>query len=120
MVVWGAGQGATVRVRNVGTVGGNLAFADPHSDLATLFLTLDSAVELVSSRGRRELPLAEFVRGPWETARASDELLASVRLTPWPSETAAACVKFGVHDRPTLAVAAALPVAGPPGGGGGP
>src|SRR5437899_10671486 len=81
---------ANVRVRNVGTVGGNLAFADPHSDLATLFLTLDSAVELVSSRGRRELPLAEFVRGPWETARASDELLASARPTPWPSETAAA------------------------------
>src|SRR2546427_10317670 len=46
---------ANVRVRNVGTVGGNLAFADPHSDLATLFLTLDASVELVSPRGRREL-----------------------------------------------------------------
>jgi carbon-monoxide dehydrogenase medium subunit len=103
---------ANVRVRNVGTVGGNLAFADPHSDLATLFLTLDAAVELASPRGRRELPLAEFVRGPWETARASDELLASVRLTPWPRETAAAYVKFGVHERPTLAVAAALRLGG--------
>jgi carbon-monoxide dehydrogenase medium subunit len=103
---------ANVRVRNVGTVGGNLAFADPHSDLATLFLTLDAAVELASPRGRRELPLAEFVRGPWETARASDELLASVRLTPWPRETAAAYVKFGVHERPTLAVAAVLRLGG--------
>jgi carbon-monoxide dehydrogenase medium subunit len=103
---------ANVRVRNVGTVGGNLAFADPHSDLATLFLTLDAAVELASPRGRRELPLAEFVRGPWETARASDELLASVRLTPWPRETAAAYVKFGVHERPTLAVAVALRLGG--------
>ena len=56
---------ANVRVRNVGTVGGNLAFADPHSDLATLFLTLDAVVELVSPRGRREVPLVEFVRGPW-------------------------------------------------------
>ena len=109
---------ANVRVRNVGTVGGNLAFADPHSDLATLFLTLDAVVELVSPRGRREVPLVEFVRGPWETARASDELLASVRLTPWPSETAAAYVKFGVHERPTLAVAAALRVDGNRRGGG--
>jgi len=109
---------ANVRVRNVGTVGGNLAFADPHSDLATLFLTLDAAVELVSPRGSRELPLAEFVRGPWETARASDELLASVRLTPWPSGTAAAYVKFGVHERPTLAVAAALRLDGGGRGGG--
>jgi carbon-monoxide dehydrogenase medium subunit len=103
---------ANVRVRNVGTVGGNLAFADPHSDLATLFLTLDAVVELVSPRGRREVPLVEFVCGPWETARAADELLASVRLTPWPSETAAAYVKFGIHERPTLAVAAALRVDG--------
>ena len=99
---------ANVRVRNVGTVGGNLAFADPHSDLATLFLTLDASVELVSPRGRRELPLGNFVRGPWETARAADELLASVTLTPWGGDTAAAYVKFGVYERPTLAVAAAL------------
>ena len=99
---------ANVRVRNVGTVGGNLAFADPHSDLATLFLSLDAAVELVSPRGRRELPLDEFVRGPWETARAADELLASVRLVSWPSRNFAAYVKFGVHERPTLAVAVVL------------
>ena len=99
---------ANVRVRNVGTVGGNLAFADPHSDLATVFLAFDAAVELVSPRGRRELPLDEFVRGPWETARRPDELLTSVRLAPWPSGTAAAYVKFGVYERPTLGVAVAL------------
>ena len=99
---------ANVRVRNVGTVGGNLAFADPHSDLATLFLTLDATVELVSPRGRRELSLAEFVRGPWETARRPDELLAAVRLSPWPAGTGAAYVKFGVHERPTLGIAVAL------------
>ena len=99
---------ANIRVRNVGTVGGNLAFADPHSDLATLFLALDARVQLVSPRGRRELSLDDFVRGPWETARAADELLTSVTLTPWPERTAAAYVKFGVHERPTLGVAVAL------------
>jgi aerobic carbon-monoxide dehydrogenase medium subunit len=109
---------ANVRVRNVGTVGGNLAFADPHSDLATVFLALDATVELVSPRGRRELPLDEFVRGPWETARRPDELVASVRLSPWPSGTAAAYVKFGVHERPTLGVAVALRLDGAEGGGG--
>jgi len=99
---------ANIRVRNVGTVGGNLAFADPHSDLATLFLALDARVQLASPRGRRELSLDDFVRGPWETARAADELLTSVTLTPWPERTAAAYVKFGVHERPTLGVAVAL------------
>jgi carbon-monoxide dehydrogenase medium subunit len=107
---------ANVRVRNVGTVGGNLAFADPHSDLATLFLTFDASVELQSPRGRRQLPLDDFVLGPWETARTSNEVVASVKLTPWPGETHAAYVKFGVHERPTLAIAAMLRLA--PGGSG--
>jgi carbon-monoxide dehydrogenase medium subunit len=99
---------ANVRVRSVGTVGGNLAFADPHSDLATLFLALDAVVRLGSRTGERELPLGEFVQGPYETARGADEVLTSVRLTPWPAGTASAYVKFGVYERPTLGVAVAL------------
>src|SRR5207253_8230278 len=83
---------ANVRVRNVGTVGGNLAFADPHSDLATLFLALDAEIRLVSPRGRREVSIERFVRGPWETDRAPDELLTSVTLAPWRGRTAAAYV----------------------------
>ncbi len=99
---------ANIRVRTVGTVGGNLAFADPHSDLATLFLTFDAVLRLVSRGGERALPLAEFIRGPYETARADDEVLAAVDLRPWPAGTAGAYVKFGVHERPTLGVAVAL------------
>lgn len=99
---------ANVRVRTTGTVGGNLAFADPHSDLATLFLAFDAVVRLQSPTGVRDLPLAEFVRGPYETARADDEILAAVRLAPWPAGTAGAYVKFGIHERPTLGVAVAL------------
>jgi carbon-monoxide dehydrogenase medium subunit len=99
---------ANIRVRTVGTVGGNLAFADPHSDLATLFLAFDGVVRLASRSGERDLPLAEFVRGPYETARRDDEILAAVRLAPWPAGTAGAYVKFGVYERPTLGVAVAL------------
>jgi carbon-monoxide dehydrogenase medium subunit len=103
---------ANVRVRNVGTIGGNLAFADPHSDLATLFLLFDAAVTLVGADGARELPLGEFVRGPYETARRPGELLAGVRLRAWPPRTVGVYVKFGVHERPTLAVALALTLDG--------
>jgi aerobic carbon-monoxide dehydrogenase medium subunit len=99
---------ANVRVRNVGTVGGNLAFADPHSDLATLFLLFDASVRLAAASGVRELPLAEFVRGPYETARRSDEILAGVRLRAWPPRTAGVYVKFGLHERPTLGLALAV------------
>jgi carbon-monoxide dehydrogenase medium subunit len=92
----------------VGTVGGNLAFADPHSDLATLFLALDAGVRLWSRRGEREVALAEFVRGPYETACEAHEVLSAIRLPLWPAGTAATYLKFGVHERPTLGVAAAL------------
>jgi carbon-monoxide dehydrogenase medium subunit len=103
---------ANARVRSVGTVGGNLAFADPHSDLATVLLTLDATVQLWSRRGMRALALADFIRGPYETARADDEVLAAVRLRPWPAGTAAAYAKFGIYERPTLGVAVALVPAG--------
>jgi len=99
-------------VRSVGTVGGNLAFADPHGDLATAFLAFDAVVRLASSAGARELPLADFVLGPYETARRDDEILTAVRLQPWAAGTAGAYVKFGVHERPTLGVAVALTAEG--------
>jgi len=99
---------ANVRVRTVGTVGGNLAFADPHSDLATLFLAFDAVVTLASAAGERQVALEDFIQGPYETARGEDELLTSVQLAPWPGGTAGAYVKFGVYERPTLGIAAAL------------
>jgi aerobic carbon-monoxide dehydrogenase medium subunit len=99
---------ANVRVRNVGTVGGNLAFADPHSDLATLFLLFDASVRLAATSDARELPLADFLRGPYETARRPDEVLVSVRLHAWPPRTVGVYVKFGLHERPTLGLALAL------------
>ncbi len=104
---------ANVRVRNVGTVGGNLAFADPHSDLATVFLVFDGAVLLSGSGRSRTLALGDFVRGPYETERRDDEVLTAVRLRPWPAGTAGAYVKYGVYERPTLGIAAALVPAAP-------
>ena len=99
---------ANVRVRAVGTVGGNLAFADPHSDLATLFLAFDARVHLWSLAGTRQIDLGDFVVGPYETARRDGEVLTAVRLSAWPAGAAGAYLKFGVHERPTLGVAAML------------
>ena len=99
---------ANVRVRNVGTIAGNLAFADPHSDVATLLVALDGVVRLASRRGSREMPVASFLRGAYETAREPDEILTAVRFLPWPAPAVSAYVKFGVYERPTLGVAVAL------------
>lgn len=99
---------ANVRVRNVGTVGGNLAFADPHSDLATVGLAFDATVSLGSARGAREQSLGEFVLGAYETTREPDEVLTAVTLVPPSPRTAAVYVKFGLYERPTLGVAITL------------
>jgi carbon-monoxide dehydrogenase medium subunit len=98
---------ANVRVRHVGTVGGNLVFADPHSDLATLFVALDAELALWSRAGERRVALNDFVLGAYETVRRDDEVLTAVRFRPWPAGTVSTYLKFGVHERPTLAVALA-------------
>jgi CO/xanthine dehydrogenase FAD-binding subunit len=54
-------------IRNLATLGGNMANGSPAADMATPLLVLDAAVVMVDSKGRRKLPLAEYL----ETARAS-------------------------------------------------
>jgi aerobic carbon-monoxide dehydrogenase medium subunit len=99
---------ANIRVRNVGTLGGNLCFSDPHSDPATFLLALDAEVEY---DGARE-PLAEFLVGPYETALAHGQLLYSVRI-PLPREgTRIAHRKLSFHERPAATVACAVRVEG--------
>ena len=95
---------ANVRVRSVGTLGGNLCFSDPHSDPATFLLA--SGAELVSRRGtaERTIPIGEFVRGPYETALDSHELLTEIRISIPPRDTVLVHEKFAMHERPALTV----------------
>jgi carbon-monoxide dehydrogenase medium subunit len=99
---------ANVRVRNVGTLGGNLCFAEPHADPGTLFLTFDTEVELASSTGTRTVPMTQFFVGPYETLRQPDEVLTRISIKGWGAHTRGAYMKFGYHERPTLGVAAAI------------
>jgi carbon-monoxide dehydrogenase medium subunit len=101
---------ANVRVRNTGTIGGNLAFAEPHSDPATFFLACDATVRLVSSRGRREMGIGEFVQGPLATARDPDELVADVIVPPRAPATGRAYEKIAFFERPAASVAVRLAV----------
>ncbi|HEX5992950.1 MAG TPA: FAD binding domain-containing protein [Thermomicrobiales bacterium] len=102
---------ANIRVRNAGTIGGNLCFAEPHSDPATLLSALDARLTLVSTSGTRQLPMASFLTGLMETARHHDELLVTIAVPEPPSNAGVAYERFKLHERPTAAVAAVIEVA---------
>jgi aerobic carbon-monoxide dehydrogenase medium subunit len=97
---------ANLRVREVGTLGGNLCFSDPHSDPATFLLALDAEVEC--RRGgepaRRE-PIGEFVAGPYQTSLREGEVLVSVRIPDPARGSRVAHEKFSFHERPAATVA---------------
>ena len=98
---------ANVRVRSTGTIGGNLCFAEPHSDPATLLTAWDATLTLQSADGSRSLPIGEFFTGLLETARRPDEILTAIRV-PLPLPAGSAYERFKIHERPTATVAATL------------
>jgi carbon-monoxide dehydrogenase medium subunit len=102
------GHVANVRVREVGTLGGNLCFAEPHADPGTLLQVYDASVELARQGGRRTLSIEEFFVGPFAVALAEDELLTAIHVLPLPAQTAAAYTKFGHLERPSVGVAVAV------------
>lgn len=97
-----------IRVRSSGTIGGNLAFAEPRSDIATLGVCLDWHVELASATARRWLTLEEFLVGPYETRLRDDEVLTRVRMKPLGEYSKAFYDKFQFHERPTVSVGLAV------------
>ena len=101
-------QVANVRVRNVGTLGGNLCFAEPHSDPLTALLVHDARVMLQGPREARTLPVSEFITGSYETALAADEVMAHIEVQAPPPGAVGAYLKFGFHERPTVGAAVML------------
>jgi len=97
---------ANVRVRSIGSLGGNLAFADPHSDPATFLLAAGARVELGGRGERRIISLDDFVMGPYETALEPDELLCGIRLPAMTPGSAMSHLRFSFHERPAATVSA--------------
>ncbi len=77
-------QFASRLIRNGATLGGNIATASPIGDLPPALLALEATVLLVSLRGEREVPLADYFTGYRETMREPDELIRAIRV-PLPS-----------------------------------
>jgi aerobic carbon-monoxide dehydrogenase medium subunit len=101
-------QVGNIRVRNVGTIGGNLCFADPHSDPATYLTAAGGSLTVRGSGGERKIPVEEFTRGPYQTALAHSELLVSVQIPSQPAGSALVHRKLAFHERPAITVATYL------------
>jgi carbon-monoxide dehydrogenase medium subunit len=75
-----AGNLAYRAVRTRGTLGGSLALSDPAADWVTVMQAIGARIGLVGSKGRREVEASEFTTGVYETARARDEIIDSIRV----------------------------------------
>lgn len=83
------------QVRNVATVGGNIANASPAADVVVPLVALDAAVTLRSTGGSRQVPLGDFLVGPGKTGRRADEMLSAIRFAKLPQGSGSAFLKSG-------------------------
>jgi carbon-monoxide dehydrogenase medium subunit len=98
-------QVANVRVRNQGTLGGNLAFSDPHSDPGTVLLIHDAFVTIGNARGESRMSLRDFFVDVYTTAMEPDDLLIEVEIPRLPAGMGSAYRRLHRYQRPTLGVA---------------
>jgi carbon-monoxide dehydrogenase medium subunit len=98
---------AQPRIRNMGTVGGNLAAGDPLTDPGASLIALDAEVTLTSSKGSRTMRLDEFFVDYYQTALEAGELLTEIRVPP-PQRPGWSHIKFtprSIEDFATVGVA---------------
>ncbi len=98
---------ATVQIRNVATVAGNLASAAACGDLAPVLLSLDAVATLHSPSGPRTTSLADFFTGPRATVLVPGELITEVRVPAPPPGSGSAYEKFGYRGGSQIAVVSA-------------
>lgn len=93
------------RVRAQGSVGGNLCFAEPKSDVGTALIALGATVSLASADARRTVTVEDLIAGPYYADKEPDELMVDVQI-PLPAESVVATyLKYQTMERPTVGVA---------------
>lgn len=103
---------ANVRVRQAGTIGGNLCFAEPHADPGTLLIALGAKLVAEKSSAKREIPAADFFVDAYETSLAADEVLTEIQIPTPAADSRSAYLKFGYLERPSVGVAVAFSLNG--------
>ena len=106
---------ANIRVRNMGTVGGNLASGEPLTDLSQIFIALDAKLQIAGPNEERTLPVEDLFVDFYTTSLAEDEIITQVILPPLPPKSGIEYIRFSsssVVDKPSAGVAARLTLDG--------
>lgn len=103
---------ANVRVRQAGTIGGNLCFAEPHADPGTLLIALGAKLVVDKGSSKREILAEDFFVDAYETSLAADEVLTEIIVPTPAANRKCAYLKFGYLERPSVGVAIALSLIG--------
>ena len=99
---------ANVRVRQAGTLGGNVCFAEPHADPGTLLIALNARLVAAKGEQKREIPAETFFVDAYETALDPEEVLTEL-IVPIAAKPSGSCyMKFGYLERPSVGVAVAM------------
>ena len=102
---------ATIRVRNMATVGGGLAHADPNQDPPPTLMVLGATLKASSADGSRVIALEEFFTDYYETVLKPDEIITEVSVPRLPANSGGAFVKFlprTADDYATVSAAAVV------------
>lgn len=86
---------AAPAIRNMGTIGGNLANASPAADTAIPLLVYDSRLKLQSKEGERVVPLKEFFLGPGLTVLSPEELIVEIQVPRLKDSEGSSFLKLG-------------------------
>ncbi|HUF41355.1 MAG TPA: xanthine dehydrogenase family protein subunit M [Verrucomicrobiae bacterium] len=102
---------ANIRVRHMGTVGGNLASGEPLTDLSQIFIALGAELKISGPSGERSLPVEQLFVDFYTTSLAEDEIITQVVIPPSPPNSGIEYIRFSSSsavDKPSAGVAVRL------------
>jgi len=101
-------QQGNPRVWAAGTLGGNLSFAESHSDPATLLISWRAELECAGAAGVRRVPVEDFIHGPLQTDLGPSEVITRIILARQGVRSGTGFQRLSMLERPTANAAVSL------------
>jgi len=92
------------QIRNRATIGGNICTARPAGDTIGPLTAYGAEVQLILGKESRWEPISKFITGPGKTNRRDGEVLAAIRIKPFPANTGVSYIKYGVRKAMEIAM----------------